>query len=460
MNTLIFLNLLMAIIAFMVLVWKRHPLFAAIALFCVCLYAYGIYNAGFNLEELLCKMIMKEENYESSEALPAAYGGWLTLIISSFCLTLYPWFKRWAVIFWIILFVSIGISVGLYSPLSILEGLYAVCVAIMTEVAVMIGLSYLETCTLENIYLHSLLPSIFALPAFLICLQCILKRGKNHSILFILTGIWFLLHLAITFLVWNHYIGFSLTDAGRKCVIELKSISGGTWNGYVLVNILIFIVLFLIDAILSWLLYRYTKRKVDAGISDSSAYDRDLIPSTRDQDKTENVGLPLQRIHMTKRNRLFLGIGCAFVLFPIAFFMFFWTSSGTPTSVPYNDKDDLRKITGVSFPDITLVDSSFIDNFNYQATEMKFIIPKNKDRLRHSLDQACKDDSCCWNKDNRKKEYYYYILPDRPIDRTKGTHKRMVEQDGKIIEDWDGDFIEVRVPFSLDSIFVTEGWAL
>lgn len=38
-------------------------------------------------------------------------------------------------------------------------------------------------------------------------------------------------------------------------------------------------------------------------------------------------------------------------------------SEGVPASIPYHTAADLRKITGVDFPDVTPVDSTYYDDF-------------------------------------------------------------------------------------------------
>lgn len=259
MNVLIILNLLTAIVAFVVLCRKRHFLFALVALFCVVLDGYGIWNAGIHIDDEICKMLQDEETYGRDKAHPAALGGWVALMLSNVCLALYPWLKRWAVVLWMLLIVGVGVAVSVFTPLSIIEGLYAVCCAIMCEMTIMTGLTYLEFTVLENIYLHSLLPTIFALPALCVSVRSLKKEHQCSYLPLLLSGTWFVLNLLITVFIWQHYIHLSLEEAGRLCVGELKAMSGNTWSGYVTVNILIFVIAFLIDAIVSWLLYRYAK---------------------------------------------------------------------------------------------------------------------------------------------------------------------------------------------------------
>lgn len=136
-----------------------------------------------------------------------------------------------------------------------------------------------------------------------------------------------------------------------------------------------------------------------------------------------------------------------------------YSSYGVPVSVPYHNATDLKKVTGVDFPEVIPVDSTYEDGYALTETIVKFV-PKRAlpDKFFKSLDKACKDDPCCWSKDSTG--YYYNIYPERPLDRTKGTHMRKVEVDGKMIDDWDGDFVSVRIPLKGDTIYVSEGWCL
>ena len=260
MNFLIILNFLTAIVAFVVLCWKRHFLFALVALFCTILYGYGMWHVGIHFDDELCQMLHDEETYTRDKAYPAALGGWMALILTNVCLTLYPWLKRWAVVVWMLLIAACGFAVSMFSLLNAQEGLYAVCCAIMCEMTIMTGLSYPQFTVLGNIYLQSLLPTIFALPALGVSVRS-LRKGHQHNYLpLFLSAIWFVLNLSMAIAVWSHYIHLTLEEACHLCVGELQAMSGNTWSGYVTINILIFVIAFLVDAFISWLLYRYAKR--------------------------------------------------------------------------------------------------------------------------------------------------------------------------------------------------------
>ena len=259
MDYLIILNFLTAIVAFAVLCRKRHFVFAIVALFCTILYGYGIWNTGIHVDNEICQLLHDEETYGRDKAYPAALGGWMALMLSNVCMAFYPWLKRWAVVTWMLLIVGVGIAVSLFSPLNGIECLYAVCCAIMCELALFTGFSYMEFTVLGNIYLQSLLPTVFALPALWVSIRVLRKEHQHRYLSLLLSGAWFVLNLFMTFAVWSHYICLTLGEACHLCVGELKSISGNTWSGYVAINILIFVIAFLADAIISWLLYRYAK---------------------------------------------------------------------------------------------------------------------------------------------------------------------------------------------------------
>ena len=145
----------------------------------------------------------------------------------------------------------------------------------------------------------------------------------------------------------------------------------------------------------------------------------------------------------------------------IIMFMAALSSGGTyvPSNIDYHNADDLRKVTGVEFPEIVPVDSICLDwGLAGYSTKIDFVPvkPLDKDFFRR-LDRACKTDSCCWRKDSTG--YIYEIYPEAiPFDRTKGMHRRMVEVDGEKTPDWDGTYISVFVPIKGDTIILYDGW--
>lgn len=137
--------------------------------------------------------------------------------------------------------------------------------------------------------------------------------------------------------------------------------------------------------------------------------------------------------------------------------LFYGSEDGVPASIPYHTAADLKRITGVAFPDVTPVDSTYHHDFCITETTIKFVPRRPLSKAFYNrLCQACVTDTCCWEKEDDG--YRYHIFPKQPIDRSKGTHIRQVEMDGEMVDDWDGDFIEVFVPFKGDTIYVKDGW--
>lgn len=152
-------------------------------------------------------------------------------------------------------------------------------------------------------------------------------------------------------------------------------------------------------------------------------------------------------------------LGLYIILMIVLLIAFCNNENGVPSETPYHTAYDLQKATGVEFPEVVPVDSMWHDDFCNNYVRVKFV-PKRPltKKFFRKLDRACKDDSCCWRKNEKDSCYYYDIYPERPLDRTKGSHIRMVDWDGKSVPDWDGDYVSVVVPFKGDTIIIEDGW--
>ncbi|MDY5388522.1 MAG: hypothetical protein SPG50_07915 [Muribaculaceae bacterium] len=125
-------------------------------------------------------------------------------------------------------------------------------------------------------------------------------------------------------------------------------------------------------------------------------------------------------------------------------------SQGTPQSVKYHNASDLQKITKIQFPDVELVDSTFYDSFSLQEVTEKFIL---KDKNTWSALENTIENGKYWEK--IEDGYKFYILPEDSIEEAKELTWRKT-QDGQ--DDWDGNYIEILVPSSNDTIIVKYGW--
>lgn len=191
---------------------------------------------------------------------------------------------------------------------------------------------------------------------------------------------------------------------------------------------------------------------------------REYIKKNSDDSSKEKIAIGNIKDWLSSLKRCFY-ITCIIalpILLIILLFAFaFGTSGGTyvPSQIDYHNADDLRKVTGVEFPEIVPVDSFCSDGglAGYE-TQIAFVPAKPLDKdFFYRLDQACKTDSCCWKKDSTG--YRYDIYPEAiPFDRTKGMHRRMVDVDGKKVPDWDGTYISVFVPIEGDTIILNDGW--
>lgn len=191
---------------------------------------------------------------------------------------------------------------------------------------------------------------------------------------------------------------------------------------------------------------------------------REYIKKNSDDCSKEKIAIGNIKDWLSSLKRCFY-ITCIIalpILLIILLFAFaFGTSGGTyvPSQIDYHNADDLRKVTGVEFPEIVPVDSFCSDRgLGGYETQIAFVPAKPLDKdFFYRLDQACKTDSCCWRKDSIG--YFYHIYPEAiPFDRTKGMHRRMVDVDGKKVPDWDGTYISVFVPIKGDTIILNDGW--
>lgn len=120
---------------------------------------------------------------------------------------------------------------------------------------------------------------------------------------------------------------------------------------------------------------------------------------------------------------------------------------GIPKAISYHNCEDLKRVTGVNFPDIVPVDSIWHETLGFSETIIKFV-PKEtvSPSFYQDLEKACKEDSLCWRKDSLV--YYYSIYTDISTDSIHGTD---------IKEDSPHSYINISIPFSGDTIYVHDG---
>lgn len=95
---------------------------------------------------------------------------------------------------------------------------------------------------------------------------------------------------------------------------------------------------------------------------------------------------------------LFIISPCMMLIYCIALcilimYSMFQTEEGIPQSIPYRTNADLKRITGVEFPEVTPVDSSWHYDFNSSVTAIKFVPNKPLEKnFFLNLRTACKND--------------------------------------------------------------------
>lgn len=123
------------------------------------------------------------------------------------------------------------------------------CCGVMAYFAWLLGLTYQEFCVIGNIYMQGAICLLAALAPLLLCL-----RTKQAPWKWLLSGGNALLHLVVISLFFSHY-WMPLERAFDLCVQDLNKIGALFGSSYVMVNIIIFVILFVVDLALNALLY-------------------------------------------------------------------------------------------------------------------------------------------------------------------------------------------------------------
>ena len=123
------------------------------------------------------------------------------------------------------------------------------CCGVMAYFAWLLGLTYQEFCVIGNIYMQGAICLLAALAPLLLCI-----RTKQAPWKWLLSGGNALLHLVIISCFFGHY-WMPLESAFDLCVQDLNHIGALFGSSYVMVNIIIFVILFVVDLALNALLY-------------------------------------------------------------------------------------------------------------------------------------------------------------------------------------------------------------
>lgn len=150
------------------------------------------------------------------------------------------------------------IGCGLYFVDGMLPitGFFLSCCGLMAYYAVMLGLTYKEFCVLGNIYLQTLI-CLFA--AFAPLLLCVRKHIFDNRFWLVLVNL--LCHSVLFIVVAIHYY-MPLERGFDLCFRELNQLAACAGTTYIKVNIVIFVMGFLVDLVWNYCIYRLVNRKI------------------------------------------------------------------------------------------------------------------------------------------------------------------------------------------------------
>lgn len=150
------------------------------------------------------------------------------------------------------------------------------CCGVMAYFAWLLGLTYQEFCVIGNIYMQGAICLLATLAPLLLCI-----RTKQAPWKWLLSGGNALLHLVIISCFFGHY-WMPLESAFDLCVQDLNHIGALFGSSYVMVNIIIFVILFVVDLALNALLYLLLAGKLTATQAGEKSSQQDHRTSSQD----------------------------------------------------------------------------------------------------------------------------------------------------------------------------------
>ena len=128
------------------------------------------------------------------------------------------------------------------------------CCGIMAYFAWVLDLTYKEICVIGNIFIQAGLCLMAATAPLLLCLRTRKSIGKT-----VFCAINSTIHAVVFFAICMHY-WMPLGDGFDLCYKELNQLAGFTGLSYVMVNIVIFVILFIGDLVVNSVIYQFVKR--------------------------------------------------------------------------------------------------------------------------------------------------------------------------------------------------------
>lgn len=128
------------------------------------------------------------------------------------------------------------------------------CCGVMAYFAWMLDLTYKEFCVIGNIYIEAALCLMAAVAPLLLCL-----RTRKGFVMTAFCAINAAIHSVVFLVICMHY-WMPLEDGFDLCYKELNQMGTFTGLGYIAVNIVLFVILFVGDLIVNAVIYQLVKR--------------------------------------------------------------------------------------------------------------------------------------------------------------------------------------------------------
>lgn len=160
--------------------------------------------------------------------------------------------------FLILLVCFIGCAFTLLSGTSPIASFFIVCCGIMSYFAFVLELTYKEFCVLGNIYLQATLCMISAIAPLLLVIR---NRGNGSSVWKLMfCSVNAIVHGVVYLVIFAHYWR-PLEQGFNLCFDELNQLASLTGLSYIVVNVIIFVILFVGDIVYNSYIYKIVRRK-------------------------------------------------------------------------------------------------------------------------------------------------------------------------------------------------------
>lgn len=196
-------------------------------------------------------------NSQDTVLLISTYGLSVVNVILAFIIYKSKHPISYLLIFVVVLLCVISIVATIFSGLSPFTNFFIACCGCMAYFAHVLELTYKEFCVLGNIYLQAAICLMAAIAPVMVCIRK--KIGASSRIKFSVSVMNFLIHGSLFVIICRHY-WMPLEKAFDLCYNDLMHLASSTGFSYITVNLLIFVLLFVVDLIFNSMLYKFVKQ--------------------------------------------------------------------------------------------------------------------------------------------------------------------------------------------------------